>query len=171
VTPEEIKLLDDLGKIGIPVLGTVLGAVVGAVSTFLVTRLNHSNEGAKDRAKRRHELLMQCASDIAEFEHLIGTYATAVSNKVQGLDGGINFDEAREAIVTRNHPLRRARMSLRLLDLPEASAHFEEYIELTREVIRRGPYLEKQRASELAQAIVRGPVKVYDALAAEFKTV
>jgi anthranilate/para-aminobenzoate synthase component I len=171
VTSEEIKLLDDLGKIGIPVLGTVLGAVVGALSTFLVTRLNHRNEAAKDRARRRHELLVQCANDIAEFEHLIGTYATAVSNKVQGLEGGINLDDAREAVITKNHPLRRARMSLRLLGFAQASAQFEEYIELTREVIRRGPYLEKQRASELAKAIVRGPVKVYDALAAEFRSV
>lgn len=167
MTQDELKLLNDLVKIGFPVLGTIAGAVLGAFSTYLITGLNHRNDSVKDRAKRRYDLVLQAANDIAEFEHLIGTYATAVSNKVQGLEGGIDFDEAREAIVNKNQPLRRARMTLKLLGLTEAAAHLEEYLNSTREVVRRGPYLDRDRVAELAKVIVRGPVKVYESLAKE----
>ena len=59
-------------------------------------------------------------------------------------------------------------MTLKILGLKEAEAHLEEYVELTREVISKGPYLEMPRVSELAKIITKGPVKFYSALASEF---
>jgi hypothetical protein len=168
MTNEEVQLLNDLVKVGVPVIGTVLGGVLGAVSTYFVTRLNHSNDRDKETTKKRLELVLQAANDVAEFEHLIGTYATAVSNHVQGLEGAIDMEEARQAILTRNQPLRRARMTLKILGLKDAEAHLEEYVELTREVITKGPYLKMPRVSELAKTITRGPVQFYSALASEF---
>lgn len=168
MTNEEVQLLNDLVKVGVPVMGTVLGGVLGAVSTYFVTRLNHSNDRDKETTKKRLELVLQAANDVAEFEHLIGTYVTAISNHVQGLKGAIDMEEARQAIVTRNQPLRRARMTLKILGLKDAEAHLEEYVELTREVIAKGPYLKMPRVSDLAKIITKGPVQFYSALASEF---
>ena len=171
MTNEEVQLFNDLVKVGFPVVGTILGGVVGAASTYLVTRLNHSNDRTKETAKKRLELVLQAANDVAEFEHLVGTYATAVSNHVQGFEGAIDIEAALQAIVNRNQPLRRARMTLKILGLKEAEMHLEEYVEITREVVSKGPYLKMPRVSELAKIIAKGPVKFYSTLASEFPKV
>lgn len=171
MTEPELQLLSDLVKVGIPVAGTILGGLAGAASTLFVTRLNHTATRSGEATKKRLELVLQAANDVAEFEHLIGTYATAVSNHVQGLAGAIDMEEARRAVVNNNQPLRKARMTLKILSLEEAGTHLEEYIALTREVIGKGPYLKMPRVSELAKIIVRGPIKFYAALANEFPAV
>ena len=167
MTNEEVQLLSDAIKIGFPVLGTIAGTIFGGVSTYLVTKLGYRNENIKDMTRRRFELLMQTANDIAEFEYFVGTFATALSNKIQELEGGADFEEARDALVHKNMPLRRARMSLKLLGLKDAEVHLEEYLKLTREVVACGTDLEQERASELAKIIVRGPVKFYECLSKE----
>jgi uncharacterized membrane-anchored protein len=65
-------LLADAVKIGFPVLGTIFGAIVGAASTYFVSKLNHNHDAGKDVARRRCELLMQSATDITEFENRVG---------------------------------------------------------------------------------------------------
>ena len=165
MTNEEVQLLSDAIKIGFPVLGTIAGTIFGGVSTYLVTKLGYRNENIKDMTRRRFELLMQTANDIAEFEYFVGTFATALSNKIQELEGGTDFEEARDALVHK--PLRRARMSLKLLGLKDAEVHLEEYLKLTREVVACGTDLEQERASELAKIIVRGPIKFYECLSKE----
>lgn len=167
MTNEEIQLFSDIVKVGFPVAGTLLGGVIGAVSTYFITRLNHQNDNNKEALRKRHELILQAANDIAEFEHLIGTYATAISNHVQGLKGAIDMEAARHELVNRNQPLRRARMAIKLLNLKEAEAHLEEYLAATREVVTKGPYLKAERISELAKIVTRGPVKFYEALSPE----
>lgn len=164
---DELQLLSDAVKIGFPVFGTIAGAIFGGISTYFLTKLNHRNENSKDTARRRYDLVMQTANDVAEFEHVIGTYATAVSNKVRGLPASMDFEAARSAVTNKNQPLRRARMALKVLGLKDAEAHLEEYLDFTREVVTRGPLLEPERASELAKIIVRGPVKFYECLAKE----
>lgn len=166
MTIEETQLLNDLIKVGLPILGTLLGGVIGAASTFLVTKLNHSNERIREITQKRLELVLQVANDVTEFEHLISTYITAISNHLQGL-APIDLDDARRAIISRNQPLRRARMNLKLLNLTAAEEHLEEYVELTREVIAKGPNLKAARASELAKIITKGPMKFYSSLASE----
>ncbi|MYM36590.1 hypothetical protein GTP38_19865 [Duganella sp. FT94W] len=165
--PEEIQLLTDAVKIGFPVVGTIVGTLIGGVSTYFITRINHRHDASKELAKRRFELLIQTANDVTEFENLVGRYATEVSNKIQGLAGALDFEEARKDIYTKNQPLRRARMSLKVLGLKEAEANLEKYVEVTREVIRHGPNLSKERASELAKQIVIGPIEFYESLAKE----
>jgi len=168
VASEEIQLYNDIVKIGLPVLGTVLGGVIGAFSTYLITKLNHGNENKKEAIKKRHELVLQIANDVTEFEHLIGTYATAVSNHIRKLDGAINMEAARKAIVNNNQALRRARMTLKILGLTEPESFLEEYVEITREVIAYGPNLKPERISELSKVITKGPIKFYESLASEF---
>ncbi len=73
MTNEAVQLRNDLAKVGVPVIGTVLGGALGAVSTYFVTRLNHSNDRDKETTRKRLELVLQAANDVAEFEHLIGT--------------------------------------------------------------------------------------------------
>lgn len=165
--PEEIQLLTDAVKIGFPVIGTIVGTLIGGVSTYFITRINHRHDASKELAKRRFELMIQTANDVTEFENLVGRYATELSNKIQGLAGALDFEEARKNIYTKNQPLRRARMSLKVLGLKEAEANLEKYVEVTREVIRYGPNLSKERASELAKQIVIGPIEFYESLAKE----
>lgn len=167
MTPQEVQLLADAVKIGFPVIGTIAGTVIGGVSTYVLAKLGHRYDSRKELTKRRFELLMQAANDVTEFEHLIGSYATAVSNKVQGLKSVLDYDAAKANILNNNQPIRRARMTLKILDLPEAEAKLEQYIELTREVMKFGASLSKERSSELARVIVVGPVDFYKALAKE----
>ncbi|WP_374362814.1 hypothetical protein [Pseudoduganella danionis] len=144
-----------------------MGTLIGGVSTYFITRINHRHDASKELAKRRFELMIQTANDVTEFENLVGRYATELSNKIQGLAGALDFEEARKNIYTKNQPLRRARMSLKVLGLKEAEANLEKYVEVTREVIRYGPNLSKERASELAKQIVIGPIEFYESLAKE----
>ena len=167
MTNEEIQLFSDIVKVGFPVAGTLLGGVIGALSTYFITRLNHQNENSKEALRKRHELILQAANDVTEFEHLIGTYATAISNHVQGLDGAIDMEAARHEVINRNQPLRRARMVLKLLNLKEAESHLEEYLVATREVVAKGPNLKAERISELAKVVTRGPVQFYESLSPE----
>lgn len=167
MTSEEIQLLADAVKIGVPVVGTIAGTLIGGISTYLITRLTHRHDVSKELAKRRFELLIQTANDVTEFENLVGGYATEVSNKVQGFAGVLNFEKARENIFTKHQSLRRARMSLKVLGLKEAEENLEKYVELTREVIRHGTNLSKERASELSKKIVIGPTEFYESLAKE----
>jgi hypothetical protein len=168
MNPQELLLFSDAIKIGFPVLGTIVGALIGGLTTYFLTKHNNINELKKEKSKRRFEMLAQTANDVAEFEFLIGSYATEVSNKIQGLKGAVNFEEARANVYTKNQPLRRARMTLKLLGLSDAEQHLESYLDITREVIKFGPNLTKERASELAKTIVAGPVLFYSSLAREF---
>ena len=168
MTDQEVQLLSDTVKVGFPILGTIFGAVLGAVSTYFVTRLNYSNDQRRAVAQKRLELVLEAANDVTEFEHLAGTYACAVSNHVQGLTDKIDMDEAFRALASKNQSVRRARMHLKLLGLKQAEAHLEEYIELTREVIAKGPHSKMPRISELAKIIAKGPVKFYESLSTEF---
>lgn len=167
MTQEEIQLYSDIVKVGFPIVGTVLGGVIGALSTYLITKLNHSNDDRKESLRRRQELVLEAAKDITEFEHLIGTYTTAVSNHVRQLDGAIDMEAARQAIVNNNQSLRRARMTLKILALTEAEKHLEDYIVVTREVIAYGPKIKPERIAEIAKVITKGPIKFYEALAPE----
>ena len=153
-------------------MGTLLGGVIGTLSTVLITRLNHGNDHKKEAIKRRHDLVLQTAMDITEFEHLAGTYTTALSNKIKGLDisKSIDIDAAKREVVNRNQSLRRARMTLKILGLTGPEEKLEQYIEATREVIAFGPNLSATRITELAKIITRGPIEFYKALAPELST-
>ena len=59
----------------------------------MITKLTHRHDAKKELTKRRFEMLIQTANDVTEFEHLIGSYATEVSNKVPRITGALNFDE------------------------------------------------------------------------------
>jgi hypothetical protein len=110
---------------------------------------------------------MQVANDVTEFEHLVGSYTTAVSNKVQGLKSALDYEATKANILNNNQPIRRARMTLKVLGLTEAEAKLEQYIRLTREILRQDTSLTKERISELGKVIVIGPVEFYEALSKE----
>lgn len=167
----EIQLLNDLVKVGVPVLGAILGGVVGATSTYLVTKLNHSNERNKVVLQRRLDLVLQTANDVAEFEHLASMYAVAVNNKIRGLQSSVDIEDARYALVNKNQPLRRARMTLKVLGLIEAESLLEEYTQVTRELFSIGLNNSASRAAELTDVIGKGPIRFYLSLSTEFPVV
>lgn len=167
MTQEEIQLYTDIVKVGFPILGTVLGGVIGAFSTYFITKLNHKNDDSKESIRRRQELVLEAAKDITEFEYLISTYTAAISNHVRRLDAAIDIDAARQALINNNQSLRRARMTLKILGLSDAENYLEEYIEVTREVVAYGPKIKPERIAEIAKTITKGPIKFYEALAPE----
>lgn len=169
MTPQELSLLSDSVKIGFPVLGTVIGAFIGGISTYVLTRTNHHHESQKELTKRRFDLIMQTANDVTDFEHILGIYATAVSNKVQGFKTVVDFDEARANAHNKSQSIRRARMALKILGLAEAETELEKYIDFTREVMRYNSGLSKERAAELNKLIAYGPSGFYAALAKEIE--
>ena len=161
---EEIALYSDIVKLGFPVLGTVIGGVIGALSTYFITKQNHKNENANSERQQRVNLILQASNDIAEFEHLMGVYTTGLSNHIRKLDGAFDIEEPRLAVINNTQMLRRARMTIKILGLKDAELYLEEYLELTREVIAYGPKLKVERIKELAPLITRGPVKFYESL-------
>jgi len=169
MTPQEIQLLSDSVKIGFPVLGTIVGASIGAISTYFLTKINHRYEYKKELSKRRFDLIIQTATDVTEFEHILGIYATTVSNKIQGFKLAVDFDEAKLNAYSKNQSIRRARMTLKILGLTEAEQKLEKYLILTREMMRFNVNLSKERATELARQISTGPAEFYAALSEEIE--
>lgn len=169
MTPQEIQLLSDTVKIGFPVVGTIAGALIGGISTYILTKLGHKHDRKKELTKRRFDLLMQTANDVTEFELAIGNYSAAVGNKIQGIKSAIDYDEAKTNVHNKNQPIRRARMSLKILGLVDAERELDGYLDSTREIMRFNINLSKDRASELNKIISAGPISFYAALAKEIE--
>jgi len=162
---ETIQLLSDTVKIGFPVLGTILGAIIGALSTYFLTKLNHNNQVEKEKREWRLNLLMQIASDVTEFEHNAGQYIASLSNTLRGA-GTVtaSYDDCKQALSNQSKMLRKARANLKLIGLLNEDKLLEEYVSLVRESHSKGTNLKPTRASELAELISPGPVKFYEAL-------
>lgn len=168
MSPEQTALVSDAIKIGFPVLGTMFGVLIGGLSTYIMSRVNRKHDVAKERSKRRLDLLLQAANDVTEFEHIIGRYAAEVSNIVHGKRSGDALKDALQLVMNNNQPLRRARMTLKLLGLADSDSHLEAYIELTREVVKYGTTISKERIREVLPIIAAGPVNFYASLSYEF---
>ncbi|TMP85987.1 hypothetical protein CWC05_15400 [Pseudoalteromonas ruthenica] len=167
MTDEEIQLYNDIVKIGLPVLGTVVGGIIGALSTFFITRLNHNNENKKEARRKRHELVLQTANDVAEYEHLTSNYVTALGKYIYNNDHTIDIKAAEKEFVSNNKPLRRARMNLKILGLNDSEILFEEYVEVTRKIYTKSVCIDAEELSKLARITSRGPVKFYESLSSE----
>lgn len=162
---ETVQLINDAIKIGFPVLGTVFGAILGALSTYFLTKLNHKKQVEKEQREWRLNLLMQIASDVTEFEHEAGLYIASVSNELRGVKGPTErHEEFRKSLSNQSKLLRKARANLKLLGLSRENRILEEYVSLVREAHSKGVNLKVERASELAELISPGPVVFYEAL-------
>jgi hypothetical protein len=71
VSKEELEILSDAIKIGFPILGTILGALIGAVSSFIVTRLKNNEEIKKDILARKLGIIEDVSEDFAVFTDVI----------------------------------------------------------------------------------------------------
>ena len=108
-----IEVADTAIKIG-------LGGIIGFVSTYAVTKLNHSHDSNKDKSKRHFDTLEQVASRIEEFSHVALKYwaLVAESARVEN-DGKVwpkkrsdqldivkveYFSEAKNVTVADTHP-------------------------------------------------------------------
>ena len=167
MTQDEYMLISDAIKIGFPILGTMFGAIVGAISAYFVTTRGYKHDLNKLAEQRRHELITETCQGVAEFEHLIATYSLAVTNHVRKLPNEIDMESARQGVIAHNKSMRLARANLKILGLKEAEKHLEEYLEVAREVMRKALYLDPDRAVELNKIITRGPVKFYEALSGQ----
>ncbi|OEE91010.1 hypothetical protein [Vibrio crassostreae] len=164
MTNEEIQLYNDIVKSGFPVLGTLCGGLVGAASTYLLTKLNNDNDEKKDAQKLRNDLLMKTANDVAEFEHLMAIYTTTLANYLrEQVDDG-SLKTAYLNSFNSNLTLRKARMNLHILGMEASLELLEGYVEATREVLAYGKRLDIKRAIELNQKISKGPILFYQSL-------
>ena len=162
---QETQLLSDLVKIGFPVLGTIFGAIVGALSTYFLTKLNQKNQYAKEKREWYLNLIMQVASDVTEFEHVAGLYVASLSNKIRGSEAATaSYDECKLALSNQSKLLRKARANLKILGLGQEDKLLEQYVSLVRESHSKGTNLNAKRASELAVLIPPGPIAFYEAL-------
>jgi gas vesicle protein len=149
-------------------LGTVIGAIIGAVTTLFLSRVNFKNEQTKYAIKEKHELLLQIVTQISEFEHLAGRLAASLSNTVHNLNNTIDLETARTEFHTQSQSLRKARACLKMLGLTTEHELLESYIELTREVYRTNTAIKKERIKDLAPLITRGPEEFYSSISKHF---
>lgn len=163
----EIELYSDLVKIGLPILGTLIGGVVGALSTWHLAKLNHDRVFEKEKFQQRISIILKVSDDVAEFEHLAGRYASALSNEIRGAPNVLNLEDCKSALSDNHIHIRKARVNLKLLGLKKAEKSLEEYIELTRDVYSQGMHFDSTRISDITNQIVRGPIKFYEALGEE----
>ena len=164
-TQETAQLLNDAIKIGFPVIGTVFGGIIGALSTYFLSKLNHNNQIEKDKREWRLNLLMQIASDVTDFEHVAGQYVASLSNELRGVEAAtLNYAECKQALSDQSKLLRKARANLKLIGLSHENELLEEYVSLVRESHSKAMNLNPERASELARLISPGPVMFYEAL-------
>jgi hypothetical protein len=164
------QILSDTIKIGFPVIGTIFGAIVGALSTYFVTRLNLKNQDTKQKKEWRLNLIMHIASDVIEFEHVAGLYIASLSNKVRGvINTSIDYKQCEAALLTQSIPLRKARANLKILGLIQEDKLLEEYATLVKEPLNKGLNLSPERILELVSLITPGPVAFYKALSTQVK--
>lgn len=69
-----LDVVQDAIKIGFPVVGTVFGAMIGAIGTYFVTKLRHANEIEKDVLDRRMTLVEEIAEDFALIADVVGKH-------------------------------------------------------------------------------------------------
>ncbi|MEW6163485.1 MAG: hypothetical protein AB1642_00340 [Pseudomonadota bacterium] len=168
---ETVQLLSDAVKIGFPVLGTVLGAVIGALSTYFLTKQSHKNQVEKDLREWRLNLITQIASDVTEFEHVAGLYIASLANKQRGIEAGnSSYEECRQQVSNQSKALRKARANLKMIGLLHEDRLLEEYVALVRESHGKGTNLKRERATELVELISPGPIKFYEALSSHIPT-
>jgi len=162
---ETVQLLSDTVKIGFPVLGTILGAIIGALSTYFLTKLNYNKQAEKEKREWRLDLIMQIASDVTEFEHVAGLYIASLCNKLRGVESvTASYDDCKLHLANQSKMLRKARANLKLIGLLHEDSLLEQYVSLVRESNSKGANLKPERARELADIISPGPVKFYEAL-------
>ena len=162
---ETIQLLNDVVKIGFAVAGTIFGAIIGALSTYFLTKLNHKNQASKEKREWRLNLIMQIASDVTEFEHVAGLYVASLSNKLRKVEAvTTSYDDCKQALSNQSKLLRKARANLKLIGLSKEDKLLEEYVSLVRESHSKGTNLKPERASELAELISPGPTAFYESL-------
>lgn len=74
-----LEILDVAIKVG-------LGAVIGGISTYLVSKLNHDKEMEKDRLRRRREILEDIASKCDVFAAQVLDYWALLADWLEAKD-------------------------------------------------------------------------------------
>jgi len=85
-----LDIVDTAVKIG-------LGALITAASAFGLASKQHRSDVAKERLKRRQELLESVAQDVAAFTHITLKYWARMANWIAFRDAGEDPPQGREA--------------------------------------------------------------------------
>lgn len=153
--PTVIEVVDTTIKIG-------LGGIIGFVSTYAVTKLNHSHDLNKDKAKRRFDTLEQVAAHIEEFSHVALKYWALVAECVRVESNGNEWpherteqlDVVKAEYFTESKNVTLAESKLLLLGLDAASNKLREYTNYLK-VLRRKYYIKKSGLNEQEMDEVR----------------
>ena len=167
MTQEEIQLYTDIVKSGFPVLGTLFGSVIGAASTYFLTKLNNKNNNKQETQRARNELLMKTANNVADFEHLMTTYTTtliALSRKKVCIN---EWSVAERNLNNGYKSLRKAKMALNILGMKKSLALLESYLSFTEEILVFGMEISSESGDELAQKMSNELASFYQSLSIE----
>ena len=74
MTTLELEVLQDFVKIGLPIIGTILGATIGAIATYKVTKLSHEKELGKEILVRRMNLIEEIGEEFAKFTDVVAKH-------------------------------------------------------------------------------------------------
>ena len=85
-----LDILDTAVKIG-------LGAIITAASAFALASKQHRSDVAKERLRRRQELMESVAQDVAAFTHITLKYWARMTNWIAFRDAGEDPPQGREA--------------------------------------------------------------------------
>ncbi|RZP61176.1 hypothetical protein [Vibrio vulnificus] len=143
----ELDVIDNAIKIGFPVLGTVLGAVIGAVGTYFMTKLKHTEELKKEVLSRRMVLVEEIAEDYSTFSDVIAKLWAESKLQHEEQDKGLPLSEIIESnlatiaqMLHDSQPkLKRVESRLLVLGIDDAYSGLLAYIqevERFRECIR-----------------------------------
>ncbi|WP_347333028.1 hypothetical protein [Marinimicrobium locisalis] len=150
-----IEVVDTAIKIG-------LGGIIGFVSTYTVTRLNHTHDANKERSKRHFDAIEQVAAHIEEFSHVALKYWALVVECVRVENDGKEWpkERAEQLNIVKAEYFSEAKnvtvaeSKLLLLGLNAASEKLGNYTEFLK-VLRRKYYVGKHGLTEEVMDNVR----------------
>lgn len=126
--PTELEILDSAIKIG-------LGALIGGITTYWTTKLNHTRELDKTRIVRRREIFESINDHCTSFTHALRSYWALMAD---WRDGG-SLTEDKKAKLRREveragkklyeafHELTSAEGKLLFLGLPDVRSQLRAY--------------------------------------------
>lgn len=143
-----IEVIDTAIKIG-------LGGIIGFVSTYVVTKLNHGHDARKDITKRHYDALEQVAAHIEEFSHVALKYWALVAECVRVENDGKEWPKERSEQLdlvkaeyfSEAKNITVAESKLLLLGLESASLKLRKYTDFLK-ILRRQYYTGKAGLTE-----------------------
>ena len=161
----ELEVLAELLKLLVPVVSVVLGGILGAGLSYLVSRKNFARETQRRDLEEYRRLLREIAIDFSEFEdsaHKLIAFHVDRKNNAKG--NPFTFDEVHADYVRARAKYRAAGATLRILGLPEVAAVLAECNEYSNRVFLKYESLHRSELNGCLLEFKTQAKNFYDAL-------